>query len=88
MGFIQNEELEDEDKGSLVEKCFPQLQFSSIYGLPNEGYDSYVFCDLTPSSHGFDDWAILHIASFIKIVVDFNIFHEDDLMKVLLHIKG
>ena len=77
-------DLEIEDDGSLVKKCFPQLDFSSILGFPNDGYDSDVLFDCTPSFHGFDDSTIHHIASFIKIVVDFNSFHDDDLMRVFV----
>ena len=40
--------------------------------------------DSTPSFNGFYDSIILYIASFTKFVVDFNIFHEDDLMRVFV----
>ena len=38
-----------EDRGHLVEKNFPRLDFSSILGFQNEGCDSDVLFDYTPS---------------------------------------
>ena len=75
-------DLEIEDDGSLVEKCFPQLDFSGILGFSNEGYDPNLLFDSTPSFHGHGDSTIFGIASFIKVVAYLNYFHEDDLMRV------
>ena len=66
--------LEIEDDGSLVEKCFPQFDFSGILGFPNEGYDPN-WVDHIGLFHGCIDSLILHVAS-LKIMVDLSGVHE------------
>ena len=76
MGF------EVKNHGPLIDKNFRQLDFLGIPGFPNEVYD--VYFNYTQSFQGYDDLDILHIASFIKVVVDFNIINEYDLMRVFV----
>ena len=66
----------------MIDKNFPQIDFLGIPRFPNEGYD--VFFNYTKSFQGYDDLDILHIASFIKVLDDFNLIDDDDLMRVFV----
>lgn len=60
---------------------YPPLVLSSISSFPHDGYDSDLFDHIAPF-HGYDDSPRLHIVFFMRVVVDFNIVHEDDLMRI------
>ena len=74
----------DDDKErlrTLLLQTFTQLDFSNIHGFPNHFYDHENLFNVAPEFYGNnDDSATHHIASFFKLVVDFNIYHADDLM--------
>ena len=74
----------DDDKErlrTLLVELFTQLDFSNIYGFPNHCYEHEKLFDVAPEFCGNNgDSTTHHIVSFFKLVVDFNIYHEDDLM--------
>ena len=77
--------MDDDKEGlrALLLEIFPQLDFSNIHCFPNHGYDHenlfYVALEFGGSN---GDSTTHHIVSFFKLVVDFNIYHEDDLMTI------
>ena len=77
--------LDDDKEGlhALLLEIFSQLDFSNIHGFPNHGYAHEKLFDVAPEFSGSNgDSATHHIVSFFKLVVDFNIYHEDDLMAI------
>ena len=64
-------------------KAYSPLDFSKIHGFPNQCYDLEKVRDIIPEFYGNDGVsATHHIASFCKLVADFNVRHEDDIMIV------
>ena len=59
------------------------MDFSKIHGFPNQCYDRGKVHDILPEFNGNDGVsATHHIASFCKLMADFNVRHEDDIMVV------
>ena len=77
-------EVMDDDKErlrALLLEIFPQLEFSNIHCFPNHGYGHEKLFDAAPEFGGSNvDSATIHIVCFFKLVADFNIYREDDLM--------
>ena len=73
----------------LLDAC-PSIDFSSVYGFPNDCYDHTKLFNVASKFFGNDGESITHhIASFFKLVVDFNVVHEDDLMVIFsFSLKG
>ena len=62
---------------------FPPIDFSNTPGFPNccdGSTDVYNWLPIFYGDHG--DSAIWHVKSFLQLIVDFNIFHEDDMMQM------
>lgn len=55
--------------------CAP-LNFSSIEGAPNKGYDAGLF-DPIGLFRGYHKLALSHIVSFIKVMNESHIFYKD-----------
>ena len=66
---------------ALLHEAFTPLDFSDIHGFPNGCYKRVH--KVVPEFFGIDkDSAIHHIVSFCKLMTDFKVYHEDDLMIV------
>ena len=69
-------------KASFHEAYSP-LDFSKIRGFPNKCYDCGKVHDILPEFHGNEGVSPTHhIASLCKLMSDFNVHHEDDIMIV------
>jgi hypothetical protein len=55
---------------------YAPFDFLGILGFPNEGYDPDLL-DSIGLFHGYHDSTLLHVTSFIEVMADFHIFHED-----------
>ena len=74
----------------LKEKCgarltgmFQPIYFSNIPGFPNccNGFeDAYNWLSTFHGNYG--DSAIWHVKSFLQLIADFNILHEDNMMEM------
>ena len=72
-----------EDLHDIWHKAYNPLDFSKIRGFPNECYDRGKVHDILPGFHGNDGVsATHHIASLCKLMANFNVHHEDDIMIV------
>ena len=67
---------------------FHPIDFSDIPGFPNFSFDPNEIYDYTPSFRGKRDSSISHITSFIKVLIKFNVLHEDDWMVVFANTLG
>ena len=66
----------------LLDGC-PSIDFSNINGFPNDCYINTELFNASPYFFGNDGESVTHhIATFLKLVVDFNVVHEDDLMVI------
>ena len=66
----------------LLDAC-PSIDFSNVCGFPNDCYDHTKLFNVAPKFFGNDGESVTHrIVSFFKMVVDFNVVHEDDLMVI------
>ena len=66
----------------LLDAC-PSIDFSNVYGFPNDCYDHTILFNATPEFFGNDGESVTHhIVAFFKLVVDFIVVHEDDLMVI------
>ena len=77
--------MDDDKEGhrALLLEIFPQLDFSNIHCFPNHGYDHEKLFDAALEFGGSNgDSTTHHIVCFFKLVADFNIYHEDDLMTI------
>ena len=64
-------------------EAYSPLDFSKIHGFPNQCYDRGKVHDILPEFYGnVGVSAIHHIASLYKLMADFNVHHEDDIMVV------
>ena len=76
----------DDDKEELRDiwhEAYSPLDFSKIWGFPNHYYNRGKVHDILPEFHGNDGVsATQHIASLYKLMFDFNVHHEDDIMIV------
>ena len=76
----------DDDKEELRDiwhEAYNTLDFPKIDGFPNQCYDHGNVHDILPEFHGNDGVsASHHIASLRKLMSDFNVHHEDDIMIV------
>ena len=64
---------------ALLHEAFTPLDFSDIHGFPNGCYKGVH--DVVSEFHGNDgDSTTHHIASFCILMIDFKVYHEDDLM--------
>ena len=62
-------------------EAYSPPDFSKIHGFPNQCYDPDKVDDILPKFYGNDGVsATHHIASFCKLMADFNVHHEDDIM--------
>ena len=72
-----------EKYGAHLALRFQPIDFSNILGFPNccDGLaDAY---NWLPYFYGYyGDLAIWNVKSFLQLIVDFNIFHEDDMMQI------
>ena len=74
----------------LREQCGPQIaglfhliDFSNIPGFPNFGHDVGDVYKWLPVFHGnYGDSTIWHIKSFLQLLVDSNVLHEDNMMEM------
>ena len=72
-----------EEPRDIWHEAYNPLDFSRIRGFPNECYDREKVHDILPKFHGIDSVSTTHhIASLCKLVSDFNVHHEDDIMIV------
>jgi len=62
-------------------KAFPPINFSNIPFFSHRSYDLDVF-DFIPDFHGEDQSAIDHMSSFVQVMVDFDITHEEDWLQI------
>ena len=72
-----------EKYGAQITKKFQPIDFSNIPYFPNycNGVgDAYKWL---PVFHGnYGDLAILHVKSFLQLMADSNVFHEDNMMEI------
>ena len=66
--------------GEYLEEAYPPLDFLGIKGFPHDCFNHDDLYEDAPIFNGMGESATTHISSFIKLVVEFNVFHEDDLM--------
>ena len=73
----------------LLDGC-PSIDFSNINGFPNDCHNHTELFNASLEFFGNDGESITHhIASFFKLVVDFNVVREDDLMIIFsFSLKG
>ena len=70
-----------EEPWDIWHEAYSPLDFSKIHGFPNQCYDRGKVHDILPEFYGNDGVSTTHhIASFCKLVADFNVRHEDDIM--------
>ena len=71
-----------EEPWDMWHEAYGPLDFSKVHGFPSECYDPEIH-DILPEFHGNDGVSTTHhIASFCKLMADFNVRHEDDIMIV------
>ena len=69
-----------EEPWDMWHEAYDPLDFSKVHGFPNECYDPEIH-DIHPEFHGNDGLsATHHISSFCKLMGDFNVRHEDEIM--------
>ena len=62
----------------LLDAC-PSIEFSNVCGFPKDCYNHIELYNVAPRFFGNDgDSVPRHIATFFKLVVDFNVVHNDD----------
>ena len=67
----------------LLDAC-PSIDFSNVCVFPNDYYDHTELFNAAPEFFGNNSESVTHhIATFFKLVADFNVVHEDDLMVIL-----
>ena len=73
----------------LLDGC-PSIDFSNINGFPNYCYNHTELFNVASEFFGNDGELVTHhIATFFKLVSDFNVVHEDDLMFIFsFSLKG
>ena len=72
-----------EEPWDMWHEAYSPPDFSKVHGFPNECYDLEKVHDILPKFHGNDGVsATHHIVSFCKLMADFNVHHEDDIMVV------
>jgi len=71
------DEKEKEREVSLAwrAKAFPPIDFSNISYFSHDSYDYKIY--FIPDFHGADQSSTHHITTFIQVMVDFNITHEE-----------
>jgi hypothetical protein len=62
---------------------YAPLDLLGILGAPNEGYDSNLF-DSIGLFYGYHESTLSHIVSFIKVMIESHIVHEDVWMRTFL----
>ena len=67
-------------KEKLDAKVFGPLDFSSILGYPDELSPKWI--KHTPKFQGHNDSTTLYVTSFMELISDLNVVHED-VMKCL-----
>ena len=76
----------DDDTGKpwdIWREAYSLLDFPKIRGFPNECYDRGKVHDILPEFYGnVGVSTIHHICSLYKLMADFNVHHEDDIMIV------
>ena len=66
----------------LLNAC-PSLHFSNLCGFPNDCYNHNEIYKGSPKFFGNDgDSVTHHFDTFFKLVADFNVVHENDLMMI------
>ena len=72
-----------EKYGAQLTLMFQPIDFSNISGFPNYSYgvgDAYKWL---PVFHGnYGDSAIWHVKSFLQLMADSNVLHEDNMMEM------
>ena len=72
-----------EKYGAHITIIFQPINFSNILGFPNccDGVgDAYKWI---PVFHGnYGDLAIRHVKSFLQLMADYNMLHEDNMMEM------
>ena len=73
----------------LLNAC-PIIDFSNISEFPNDCYNHTKLYRVAPEFFGNNGESVTHhIATFFKLVDDFNVVHEDDLMVIFsFSLKG
>ena len=62
---------------------FQPINFSNIPSFPIFGYDVGDVYKWLLTFHGnYGDSAIWHVKSFLQLIADFNILHEDNMMEL------
>ena len=70
--------MDDEEVGAQISKLLLPIDFSNILGFPNSHYGENIPSHLPIfHGHGNVDSTRLHIMTFLKVLVDFDIVHED-----------
>ena len=70
--------MDDEEPGAQISKLLLPINFSNIPGFPNSHYGENIPSHLPIfHGHGKVDSARLHIMAFLKVLLDFDIVHED-----------
>jgi len=78
---MDDKEKEREMAMAWRAKAFPPINFSNIPYFSHNSYDSDIF-DFIPNIHGEDQSATDHISSFVQVMVDFDITHEEDWLQI------
>ena len=70
--------MDDKEVGAQISNSLLPIDFSNIPSLPNS-HDGENISSHLPifHGHGNDDSTRLHIMTFLKVLVDFDIVHED-----------
>jgi len=80
---MDDKEKEREVAMAWRAKAFPPIDFSNIPYFSRNAYDVDIY-DFILDFHGGDQLTIHHITTFIQVMVDFNIAHEEDWLQFLL----
>ena len=72
-----------EQCGAQIAGLFQPIDFSNIPGFPNFGHDVGDVYKWLPVFHGnYGDSAIWHVKSFLQLMADSNVLHEDNMMEM------
>ena len=72
-----------EEPWDLCRDAYSPLDFSKVHGFPNQCYVRGKVHDILPEFYGNDGvLATHHTTSLCKLMADFNVHHEDDIMIV------
>ena len=72
-----------EKYGAQLTLMFQPIDFSNILGFTNYGDGLGDAYNWLPTFHGYyGDSAISHVKSFLQLIADLNILHEDNMMEM------